>query len=72
MGAALIGTWEEERQVPEDLRTALSKLEALEVESESSKMRWKVSKGSNIVLSANAVFIGREAENNTILPGSPH
>jgi type I restriction enzyme M protein len=44
VGAALIRTWEKERQVPKDLQTAMSKLDALEVESESSKMRWKVSK----------------------------
>ncbi|MFY9559764.1 MAG: N-6 DNA methylase [Terriglobales bacterium] len=44
IGAALIETWEKEKQVPKDLQTALSKLDSLEVESESSKMRWKVSK----------------------------
>jgi len=44
VGAALIRTWEKERQVPKDLQMAMSRLDALEVESESSKMRWKVSK----------------------------
>lgn len=44
IGAALIETWEKEKQVPKDLQGALSKLDFLEVESEASKMRWRLSK----------------------------
>jgi hypothetical protein len=44
VGRALLITWEKEKQVPRDLANALSKLDQLEVESDASKMRWKVSK----------------------------
>jgi hypothetical protein len=44
IGAALIEMWEKAKQVPKDLQSALSKLDSLGVESEDSKMRWKVSK----------------------------
>lgn len=44
IGRALIVTWEKERQVPLDLQNALDKLANLEVESESSKIRWRASK----------------------------
>jgi hypothetical protein len=44
IGDELIQTWEKEKQVPIDLQAALSKLDSLEVESESSKMRWNLSK----------------------------
>jgi type I restriction enzyme M protein len=44
IGSALLRTWEKEKQVPVDLKNALSKLSLLEVESEASRMRWKVSK----------------------------
>jgi type I restriction enzyme M protein len=44
IGAALLQAWEKEKQAPRDLQAALAKLDPLEVESDSSKMRWKVSK----------------------------
>lgn len=44
VGRALIEVWEKEKQVPKDLQAALSKLDGLEIESESSKMRWNLSK----------------------------
>lgn len=44
IGSALIQTWEKEKQVPKDLQSAMSKLGSLEIESESSKMRWNLSK----------------------------
>jgi hypothetical protein len=44
IGRGLIETWEKEKQVPKDLQSALSKLDSLEIESDSSKMRWNLSK----------------------------
>jgi type I restriction enzyme M protein len=44
IGAALLVAWEKERQAPRDLQAALSQLDSLEVESDASRMRWKVSK----------------------------
>jgi type I restriction enzyme M protein len=44
IGQGLIETWEKEKQVPKDLQATLSKLDSLEIESESSKMRWNLSK----------------------------
>jgi hypothetical protein len=44
IGRGLIQTWEKAKQVPIDLQATLSKLDSLEIESESSKMRWNLSK----------------------------
>jgi type I restriction enzyme M protein len=44
IGRGLIKTWEKERQVPIDFQAVMSKLDALDIESESSKMRWNLSK----------------------------